>query len=318
MKSFISLTFQAIALTATFAISFSFSSFSKAKIVDEIIITVADQVILQSDLDTFKSNLKNQKLVDFEYASLFADSDLTNNEKAQIDYLVSERLFIHEAKKLGLYDSAVDSLNKEIGKIAASNRMTMPELQKEIEKEGVNFEDYKQFTLNSLVRKRVIEQVIASRIDISEADIIQYLQRKGSQTFIPKFEYKLSHIIIDKTSNVDVVEESIRRFGFYNSLKYSQSDSERGELGSFKEGEMAPAIEKAVRSLKVNEVSPPLYIGESIFFIKLDDKVRINSLPNTPEIQRARAELIQQSLTKEVELWLEDQKQSNHIKYFKS
>lgn len=180
MKSFISLTFQAIALTATFAISFSFSSFSKAKIVDEIIITVADQVILQSDLDTFKSNLKNQKLVDFEYASLFADSDLTNNEKAQIDYLVSERLFIHEAKKLGLYDSAVDSLNKEIGKIAASNRMTMPELQKEIEKEGVNFEDYKQFTLNSLVRKRVIEQVIASRIDISEADIIQYLQRKGS------------------------------------------------------------------------------------------------------------------------------------------
>lgn len=291
---------------------------SQAKIIDEIIAIVADQVILQSDLSAFQSNIKSQKLVDFEYASLFANDDLEKDPKAQINYLVSEKLFIHNAKKLGLYDSVADNLDKEIGKIAASNQLTLNELKKEIQKEGVDFEDYKEFTLKSLIRKRVIEQVIASKIDISEADIIQHLQRTGSKTFIPKFEYKLSHILVSRNADIDAIEKSIKKNGFYNSLKYSESDSDRGELGTFKEGEMTPTIEKIVKTLKVNEISEPIYVGESVFFIKLDDKVRVNSLPNTPEVRRVRSELIQQSLSKEIEKWLEDQKETNHIKFFNS
>lgn len=289
-----------------------------SKTVDEIIIIVANQVILQSDLEHFKSNLKNQKLVDFEYASLFSSSNLENDEKAQLDYLVSEKLFIHNAKKIGIYDNVADNLDKEIGKIAASNQLTLSELKKEIQKEGVDFEDYKNFTLNSLVRKRVIEQVIASKIDISEADIIQHMQRSGSKTFIPKFEYKLSHILVNRSSDIDLIENTIKKNGFYNALKYSENDSEHGELGTFKEGEMTPTIEKIVKTLKVNEISPPIYVGDNVFFIKLDDKVRINSLPNTPEVRQIRAELIQKSLSREIEKWLEDQKETNHIKYFKS
>lgn len=290
---------------------------SNAKVVDEIIVIVADQVILKSDLENFKTNLKGQKLVDFEYASLFSNVDLQNSEKAQIDYLISEKLFIHNAKKLGLYDNVVDNLEKEIGKVASSNQMTLAELKNEIAKEGVNYEDYKDFTLNSLVRKRVIEQVIASKIDISESDIIQYLQRTGSKTFIPKFEYKLSHILVNRGADLELIEDAIKKNGFYNALKYSENTNDRGELGTFKEGEMTPTIETVVKTLKVNEVSPPIYVGNNVFFIKLDDKVRINSLPNTPEVRKARGELIQQSLSKEIETWLEDQKETNHIKLFK-
>lgn len=303
-------------LCTSLVLLYSFQANSKT--IDEIIVIVADQVILQSDLDTFKDNLKGQKLVDFEYASLFANANLENDEKAQLDYLVSEKLFIHNAKKLGLYDSVADNLDKEIGKIASSNQLTLNELKKEIQKEGVNFEDYKTFTLNSLVRKRVIEQVIASKIDISEADIIQHMQRTGSKTFIPKFEYKLSHILVSRSADIEMVESTIKKTGFYSALKFSESDSDRGELGTFKEGEMTPTIEKIVKTLKVNEISPPIYVGDNVFFIKLDDKVRINSLPNTPEVRKIRAELIQNSLSREIEKWLEDQKETNHIKFFKS
>lgn len=288
----------------------------QAATVDGILVTVGDQVILKSDLDNLQENLKKDKLVDLEYARLFQKGDIKSNRQAQIDYLISEKIFLNQSKKLGLFDSAVENLDKEIGKIAASNKMTMPELRREIEKEGIDFNDYRNFTLNSLIRKRVIEQVIASKIDISESDIIQHLQRTGAKTFIPKYEYKLSSIKLDKSTNVDLVDKTIKKQGFYTALKFSIDDAERGELGSFKEGEMSPTIERAVKDLKINEVSAPIKLGEYTMFIKLDDKIRINSLPNTPEVARARNELIQKNLTKEVETWIEDQKQTSHIKNF--
>ncbi len=296
-----------------FALSFLFSILTNAKVVDEILVIVNKNVILKSDLLKLKNNIKKGVLFDVEYASLFDLKELTDNRKTQLDYLISERLFIDHAKKNGVYKKAKSQLDEEIKKIAKSNQLTLSQFKKEIEGQGVDFSDYRSFILKSLIRKRVIDSEITSRIEISESDIVQYLLQKGSSNFEPSYQYSISHIVIPNDSKVDQVSNSILKSGFEKSLKFSENQENKGFLGSFKSNELAKPFRSTVKDLKISEVSAPIVMNNKIFFIRLDDKKRINELPDTPEVRKARLAIIQSSISTEVQAWIEEKRQTSHI-----
>lgn len=91
------------------------------------------------------------------------------------------------------------------------------------------------------------------------------------------------------------------------------SSEKGGLLGTFKENELSSAFKESLQSLKISEVSPPISVGSQVFFIRLDDKKRINELPNTPEVKQAQMSLIKESLVFEFKAWLEEQKKVSHI-----
>ncbi len=284
-----------------------------AKTVDNIIAIVNKEIILKSDLKTLESNIKKGVLFDLEYASLFDTNKLKSDKKTQIDYLVSEQLFMEHSKSSGVYDKSKKQLDSEIIKIAEGNQMTLEQFKKEIVNQGVTFDDYKDFIFKSLIRKRIIDAEITSRIEISESDIIQYLLQKGSSSFEPSFVYSISHIVIEGDDDPSKIESSIRKDGFEASLKFSLNQDNKGFLGNFNETELAKPFRSTVKNLKISEVSSPIAMNGKIFFIRLDDKKRINELPDTPEVRKARLAIIQSSIATEVQAWIEERKQTSHI-----
>lgn len=290
-----------------------FTSTVQAKIVDNIVVIVNKDLILQSDLTELKANIKKGVLFDSEYASLFDTEKLKNDNATQIDFLISEQLFIEHAKANGIYDKSKKQLDSEIAKIAQSNQMNVEQFKAEITKQGVTFDDYKAFILKSLIRKKVIDAEIASRIEISESDIIQYLLQQGSKAFEPRYQYSISHIVIEGDDNATKVLNTIRSEGFDAALRFSENQENKGFLGTFKDHELAKPFQSTVKDLKISEVSQPISLNGKVFFIRLDDKKRINELPDTPEVRKARLAIIQNSISTEVQAWIEEKRQTSHI-----
>lgn len=296
-----------------FFVSFFVFLNAHAKNVDGILAIVNKNIILKSDLTELKENLEKGVLVDLEYASLFDLKKLKEDKKTQIDFLIGEQLFLDHARKNGIYDKAEDQLDAEIQKIAANNGLSLPEFKKEITQQGVSFSDYKLFILDSLIRKRVIDSEITSRIEISESDIIQFLLQQGSQAFKPRYQYSLSHIVVNNEQDAEKVMDSLKRSSFDEALKYSLTPESNGFLGVFKESELAKALRPKVTELKISEVSGPISMNGKVFFIRLDDKKRINELPDTPEVRRAKMSLVQENISNEVQAWIEEKRQTSHV-----
>ncbi len=290
-----------------------FFSSALAAPVDSIVAIVNKDIILKSDLKELQENIKKGVLFDSEYATLFNLQSLKDNQKTQIDYLITEQLFIDHANKNGMYSKAKSQLNSEIEKIAKSNGLSIDEFKKEIQAQNVTFEDYKKFILKSLIRKRIIDSEITSRIEISESDIIQYLMQQGSKSFEPSYLYSISHIVIDGEENLARVTNVIRTDGFEQALKYSENQENKGFLGAFKDDELAKPFKSTVKELKISEVSQPIPMNGKIFFIRLDDKKRVNELPDTPEVRKAKMTIIKENISTEVQSWIEEKRQTNHV-----
>lgn len=295
-----------------FLILFLFQSV-QAETVDSIVAIVNKEIILKSDLRELNENIKKGVLFDLEYASLFDEKKLRTDKATQVDFLVSEELFLAHARTSGIYSKAKQQLDSEILKIAEGNQMTLEQFKKEITSQGVTFNDYKDFILKSLIRKRIIDAEITSRIEISESDIIQYLLQQGSSSFEPRFQYSISHIMVDGDEDASRIMNTIRRDGFEAALKYSENQENKGFLGTFNDSELAKPFRSTVKDLKISEVSEPIAMNGKIFFIRLDDKKRINELPDTPETRKARLAIIQSSISTEVQAWLEEKRQTSHI-----
>lgn len=290
-----------------------FTFFLQAATIDQIVAIVNKDIILNSDLIELQGHIKKGVLFDLEYASLFDIQKLKEDKKTQIEFLISEQLFQSHAKKSGVYEKSKGQLNDEILKIAKNNGLSLDEFKKEIQSQGVTFDEYKKFILRSLVRKRVIDSEIASKIELSESDIIQYLLQQGSKSFEPRYLYSISHIVIEGDQNLQQVNELLSTGSFEKALKYSENQENKGFLGSFKDDELAKPFKSTVKELKISEVSPPIQMNGKTFFIRLDDKKRINELPDTPEVRKAKMTLIQESIATEVQSWLEEQRQTNHV-----
>ena len=96
-----------------------------------------------------------------------------------------------------------------------------------------------------------------------------------------KVEYKISEILLnfnndeEKENIINKINDQISKIGFEDTaLKFSESTSavNKGDLGWVNSNAFTEKISKSIIKLKINEVSEPIQIANSIIFIKLKDK----------------------------------------------
>ena len=96
-----------------------------------------------------------------------------------------------------------------------------------------------------------------------------------------KVEYKISEILLnfnddqEKENIIKKINDQISKIGFEDTAtKFSESTSaiDKGDLGWVDSNGFTEKISKSIIKLKINEVSEPILIGNSIIFIKLKDK----------------------------------------------
>lgn len=146
---------------------------NKNRSIDEVVAVVDTSLVTKLELENRITSIEKQ----FKAANrpLPPADDL----RAQVlERLISERIQQNLAKDAGIKVSDKD-LDRIIGNIAAQSKLSVSEFKQKIEKEGNNFNKYKEEIRKEVQAARLREREVDARVQVSENEIDSYIAEKN-------------------------------------------------------------------------------------------------------------------------------------------
>jgi parvulin-like peptidyl-prolyl isomerase len=254
-------------------------------IVDEIVAKVNGDIVTRTEL---------QKTSEEAIAALHQQQNL-NGEKLQEAYQEREKdflrnridqlLLIQRGKEL---DINVDSeVSKYLADLQRTEKIADPDKFHELvrQQSGMSFEDFKQEVKNNMMTRQVIGREVASRINISQAEIEAYYNAHKSE-FMREEKVYLREILISTDGKDAAGQAAAERKA--NDLYTRASKGERfsdlakdnsdattaqqgGDLGGYGKGVLSSQIESLVWTMKPGEVAKPVKTEHGWLILKVED-----------------------------------------------
>ncbi len=130
------------------------------QVVEEIVARVNNQIITRSEYVRSKDQLRDEVK---QQDPNNADQTYAEKEKDVLRDLIDQQLLLEKGKDLGI--TADTDLVKQLDQMRKDMKLdSMEALEKEAEKQGVSWEDFKQTTKNRLITQKVIGEEVASHL----------------------------------------------------------------------------------------------------------------------------------------------------------
>jgi peptidyl-prolyl cis-trans isomerase SurA len=293
--------------------------FSHADVVDRIYATVNDEIITDSDIGEYQRQLKSRLLYeDLLFPDEKSISAALENRALLIEKLIGEKIIDSEAKKLGI-TMTEERVNKEIQTKGGAKHLTSLLTQK-----GLTLKDYKDFLTKSLARREVIGYFVSSKIKVSDDDIMDFYVSASKGTATGQgFEYNLSHILLDPSSSktkaaakglAEEAKKNLEQGQSFASVHRRYSANKDDSFGTFKSGEMLPAIEAAITNLKTGDSSAIVESPMGFHIFKLNSKRVVNN----PDYEKRKQQIFQflytKSYSEQLIYWLGQKRRAAVVK----
>ena len=201
-----------------------------------------------------------------------------------LERLIVQRLQLQRADRYGIRVSD-EALNAAIANVAKNNDVSFEEFPKILDKEGINYNDYRNELRQQITIEQLRQREVISRIAVSESELDNFLIFQKDQDRL-NYEYDLSHILIPVSSRAgdgeinnkqdlinELYEEIIDGEDFDDvAVEFSKGQQalSGGRLGWLK-GEQLPDVFVQVASeLKNGELSLPFETSSGFHLIKLN------------------------------------------------
>ncbi|HEV2398245.1 MAG TPA: peptidylprolyl isomerase [Candidatus Sulfotelmatobacter sp.] len=177
-------------LTLT-ALAFVPAVVSAQTTVEEIIARVNNQIITKSEYARSKDQLRDEaKRQDPNNA----DKAYEDKEKDVLRDLIDQQLLLEKGKDLGINGDT--DLIKELDQMRKDMKLdSMEALEKEAEKQGVSWEDFKQARRNEIITRKVIGEEVGSHLSISSEEAQKFYDEHKNEMEQPEY-IRLSEILV--------------------------------------------------------------------------------------------------------------------------
>ena len=164
---------------------------ASGQVVEEIIARVDNQIITRSELARSKDQLRDEvKTQD----PTNADKVYTEREKDILRDLIDQQLLLEKAKELSL--SADTDVVKKLDQMRKDMKLdSMEALEKEAEKQGISWEDFKQNMKNQILTQKVIGEEVGGHLSMTKEEAEKFYEEHKSEMQHPEF-IRLSEILI--------------------------------------------------------------------------------------------------------------------------
>ena len=298
-----------------------------AEIVDRIVAVVNDDVITLTELN---NSLKPymEKIRSLGYPSEKEKELLFKVREDMLDRLIDEKIEDQEIKRSKV-EISEEQIDKTIERVKQTNYLTDEQLRAALAKDGLNMEAYREKIKGELLRERLVNLKVKSKIVITKEDIKAYYE-KHIKEYGGKQKYHLRNIImqvplfsssekkLEIKAKMDEILEKLKAGESFKALaaKYSESPaaSDGGNLGNFEFDSLSPQLQKAIEKIKPGEFTPVLDTdqGYQIFFLEEISSAQGKTLEEvTPEIQ---GKLYNESIDKKYHAWIADLRKQSVIK----
>lgn len=256
------------------------------EIIEQIVAKVNGEIITKSELERQRQELRQELLRQYQGNTLDFQAAYAQAEKDLLKDLIENQLLVDRGKELNInVDSKVvkqlDQIRKEMG------LATLEDLEKAINAQGGNFEDYKTNWKNNLIRQEVIGREVGSHLSISSERVQKYYD-ENKEKMRRDEEVRIREILVstEGKEGADLagaekkakeVLDKVKAGGNFATLAQQNSDgptarTQAGDIGFFKRGMLAPEIETIAFNLKKGQTSDLIRTKYGFEIIKVEDK----------------------------------------------
>ena len=207
-------------------------------------------------------------------------------KKQILERLIIDRLQLQFAAETGL---RVDDtqLDKTIDRIAEQNKLDVPQFQEALRSQGISFSKFREDMRNEIILARLREREIDNRINVSEAEIDNYLLTQSSRQDVQD-EFELGHILVRAPEEGSPEELQKLKAKAEQALKelqggadfaqvsaaYSDAPNalEGGDLGWKKTGQLPTLFVDALKPLQKGQLTAILRSPNGFHILKLNDR----------------------------------------------
>ena len=270
-----------------------------AKIVERIVARVNSEIITQRTFDREKEKLR-QALAE-QYSGPELEAQFREQSKNLLRDMIDQSLMVQKAKDLDI--NVETDVIKQLDDIRKKNNYaTLEDLETAVEKDGLNYEDFKDQIRRQLLMREVIGREVGSRIQLSREDARKYYEAHKNEFKSPGM-VRLGQILVttekrkpeeaEKRANEALAElKAGQRFAEV-AKKYSDGASaeQGGDVGFMKEGTLAPDIAAVVAKLDLNEFSNPIQTRYGYIILKVLERYS-PGVPKFEEVEQRVNEVL--------------------------
>ena len=272
----------------TLIILILFSTGSFAKILDQAIVIIENDVITQAEYqDRLKFVIDQYRLTGNPLPN-----DLDAFRQQILDQMIITRLQMHYAQNNGLIVKEW-MVDKAMENMAQKSKVTLSEFREEMIQKGVDYNTYRNVIKQELATREVQRRIISERIKISKKEIEDFLKHK-SHIFKEDNQYKISNILISLTetpsinekmnakNKIKMVRDKFEGGEKFSSLARSYSDSGNsmsgGDLGWRKISEVPGIFLEDLEKLEKGAISNIIETINGFYIFYLEDKKEVDNI----------------------------------------
>jgi len=264
-----------------------------AKVVERIIARVNGEIITQR---TFERELQKVRMqLPPDVVGPAFEARFREASKDTLRDLIDQALLVQKAKDLDI--NVETDVVKRLDEIRKQLKLaTLEDLQSEVEKQGLLFEDFKDQIRRSNLVREVIGRAVGRTIGITREDARKYFDAHKEEFRSPGGVH-LAEILISTEKRKageaakrakEALAELKAGIRFVDVVKkYSDAPSAKddGDLGFFKSGTLAPSLAAAVDKLEVGETTDPIETKYGYDIIKVMERIS-PGIPTFDEVER--------------------------------
>ncbi len=271
---------------------------AQSDVLDRILITVNGSPITESEIEQ-RSNFLIFLTSDGSQSSLTLDAA---RQQATDDAIVF-RLLHQRANEIGIGLTS-EEIDERIVLEFESRNISEDEFLRDLSERGFSIDVFRQTISETLLRDKLVQQIIAPRILIRDEEIDRYISI-NQESFQPVNEFNLSVIVVSESLSMNFeqkqllrqivrdIEYEIDRGSDFFQVAVAASQFEgiqAGDLGWVRKGALDPVLAQRITPSKVNQIIGPIVSGSNIFFARINDhQTSIGpDLPLVKELHLAR------------------------------
>ena len=304
---------------ATIAIAAALSLIpAERQLVDRVVAVINDDIITLQELHAAAEPYLERN-ADAKQRKAVLESTLDN--------LVSGKLLAQQVVEAKITVTRSD-VDRAIQDILKQNRITEQELRQAVESRGMSMVQYRDDLEAQIVRLKLVDLKVRSRVDVAEADIKaewerQFASEKGEELLSLRhlfFRWGESPDPDEKKRVMDRAEKARGRIlAGEDFAKVAAAESEGptaangGSLGELSRSDLLPELARAATSLKVMKVSLPVVTTNGVHVLRIDSIRR----KDPPKYESKRNEIYQRLYQSETErqmkVWLTELREQSAV-----
>ena len=237
---------------------------------NQILVKIDNSIVTAYEL---KNKLKTSLILSNQEINQI---NIDNNKKRALSYLIDLKLKKNELEK---YQFDIENLNVNNQLLSLSSNNII-EFEKKFQTLGINYDLFIEELKIETAWKQLMFNIYKEKVKINQEEIDrQVMNYVRNNSTINELKISEIEINLDKNSNyqneLEFIKKEIEKNGFENTarkLSISSSSQNYGNIGWVNEESLNPRISKALKNLKIGEVSLPIKNQDAFLLLKLTDR----------------------------------------------